>query len=121
MKRRPSVSRRVLALLLVLGVAFTLLPRPVSAAEGSTSPAPASPIAASVLKAARTVALTAPARAPQVAEQQQQKPGDELAGSSAFFTRPLGIAVLAILAAGTGYAVYSTSHDRIHSEARQGQ
>jgi hypothetical protein len=119
MKRRPSVSRRVLALLLVLGVAFTLVPRSVAAADGSSSPASTSPIASSVQKAARTVALAAPAGAPRVAQQQEQKPGDELVGSSAFFTRPLGIAVLAILAAGTGYAIYSTSHDRIHSSARQ--
>ena len=121
MKRRPSVSRRVLALLVVLGVALTLVPRPLFAADRCSSPASTRPIAASVAKAARTVALAAPAAAPGVSRQQQQKPGDELVGSSAFFTRPLGIAVLAILAAGTGYAIYSTSHDRIHSEARQGQ
>ena len=120
MKRRPSVSRRALTLFVVLGVALTLVPRSVLAADQFTSSAPASPIAASIENAARTVTLATPMSAAQV-DQPQQKPGDELVGSSAFFTRPLGIAILGILAAGAGYAIYSTSHDRIHSEVRQGQ
>ena len=118
MKRRSSVSRRAVALLIVLGIALTLAP-PVSAGEASS--APTAPIAAAIAHAARTIPLASPPAAARAAKDDQAKPGDELAGSSAFFTRPLGIAVLGILAAGTGYAVYSLSHDRIHSVARQGQ
>jgi hypothetical protein len=120
MKRKPSVSRRVLALLVVLGVALTLVPQALFAADEYTSSAPARPIALSIEKTARTVALASPAAAAR-ADQPRQKPGDELVGSSSFFTRPLGIAVLGILAAGTGYAIYSTTHDRIHSDVRKNQ
>ena len=114
MKHGSSVSRRVLALTLVLGVALTLAPRPASAAEASPVPAPAAPLAASIASAARTVTLAPPvARATE-----QAKPGDELAGSTAFFARPIGIAIIGVLVAGTGYAIYSASHDRIHSPNR---
>lgn len=40
-------------------------------------------------------------------------------GSPSFFKKPAGIAVLATLAAGVGYALYSTQHDRVHSAGKQ--
>jgi hypothetical protein len=40
-------------------------------------------------------------------------------GSPSFFKKPAGIAVLITLAAGVGYALYSTQHDRLHSPAKQ--
>ncbi len=120
MKRRSSVSRRVLALLVVLGVALTIAPQPLYAADTSQSTAPPAPLAASIAHAARTVALDT--SAPTKAAAKDEQPGTEdLRGSSAFFKQPLGIAVLGVLAAGVSYAIYSTSHDRIHSEVRQGQ
>ncbi len=120
MKRRSSVSRRVLALITVVGIAMTLAPRPLFAADASPSTAPRAPLAASIQHAARTLALApAPAAPTRAARDEQPKPGDELAGSSAFFTQPLGIAILATLAVGTGYAIYSASHDRIRSEVRK--
>lgn len=40
-------------------------------------------------------------------------------GSTSFFkTRP-GMIALAVMAAGTGYALYSAQHDRIHSAGKQ--
>jgi hypothetical protein len=39
--------------------------------------------------------------------------------SASFFKSGPGIAVIAAVAAGVGYALYSTSHDRIHSPGRQ--
>jgi hypothetical protein len=38
-----------------------------------------------------------------------------------FFKTPAGMIVLGIVAAGTGYAIYSASHDRIHSVTRANQ
>jgi hypothetical protein len=35
-----------------------------------------------------------------------------------FFKTPAGYMVIAVIAAGAGYAVYSASHDRIHSPGR---
>ena len=40
-------------------------------------------------------------------------------GSPSFFKKPVGIAVLAVFAAGIGYAIYSTKHDRIHSAGEE--
>ena len=40
-------------------------------------------------------------------------------GSPSFFKKPAGIAVLVTLAAGDGYALYSTQHDRIHSAGKK--
>ena len=39
--------------------------------------------------------------------------------SPAFFKTPAGIAVLAVLGAGAGYAIYSAQHDRIHSPGKK--
>jgi hypothetical protein len=39
--------------------------------------------------------------------------------SASFFKTGPGIAVLAAFAAGVSYALYSTSHDRIHSPGRE--
>lgn len=113
------VPRRFLAALLVLGVAFGAAPRSVWAADSAP---PAAPLAASVTHAARTVPLaTAPTTAARRAVSKdagQAHPDDAVAGSGAFFTRPLGIAMLGIVAAGTSYAIYSASHDRIRSPNR---
>jgi len=40
-------------------------------------------------------------------------------GSAAFFKTAPGIAVLAVMAAGTGYALYSLNHDKITSPGRK--
>jgi hypothetical protein len=40
-------------------------------------------------------------------------------GSPSFFKKPAGIAVLATLAAGVGYAIYSAKHDRIKSPGKK--
>jgi hypothetical protein len=39
--------------------------------------------------------------------------------SPSFFKKPVGIVVLATLAAGVGYALYSTQNDRIISPAKK--
>jgi hypothetical protein len=38
--------------------------------------------------------------------------------SPAFFKTPAGILALSVLAIGVGYAIYSTSHDRVKSPGR---
>ncbi len=40
-------------------------------------------------------------------------------GSTSFFKSRPGMIVLAAVAAGTGYAIYSTQHDRIHSPGKK--
>jgi hypothetical protein len=39
--------------------------------------------------------------------------------SPTFFKTPAGIAVVAVMAAGAGYAIYSAQHDRIHSPGKK--
>lgn len=113
MKGNPSLWRWSLARVLVLAVAVALAPLPLAAAD-HTSPPPG--LKASAAKIASAQQLVAP-KAPVQARKDQ---GASTAGmqSGSFFKTPAGIAVLAVLAAGTGYALYSTSHDRIHSQVR---
>jgi hypothetical protein len=70
---------------------------------------------------ARDVAAAKAKPAPMRADKQatpgtQGTPG---ADSPAFFKTGPGIAVLAVMAVGAGFAIYSTQHDRIHSPAKQ--
>jgi hypothetical protein len=111
------------AVLLVLCASF--VPLPALAAEAtshSTVPvaraaapvaAPAPDLHGAVIKAVqRDVAIR-----PSVARRSQS--GVPNADSPSFFKTPAGIAVLAVFAAGVGYAIYSTRNDRINSPGRQ--
>lgn len=114
MKGKPSLWRGRWARVIALGVAVALAPLPLAAADQNT-PAAKPGIQASVQKAVSTVRLADPAKAPQ--RSQDQAGGPDLQSSS-FFKTPAGIAVLVVMAAGTGYAIYSTSHDRVKSQVR---
>jgi hypothetical protein len=103
----------------MLAIAVTLVPLPALAADRTAAaPSAAQPLRTSIVKhAAREVLASAPKRGERAAQAGAQRAPQ----SSGFFRSPAGIACLAVLAAGTGYAVYSASHDRIHSVAREGQ
>ena len=111
---RPAV--RVLAVVLALAI-----PLPVLAAEGGQQAATPG-LKASIPHAVASARLTAPVKA-RAAKAQSQAPSEARAqlGSKSFFKSPAGMLVLAVVAAGGGYALYSVSHDRIHSVVRQGQ
>ena len=99
---------------LALGVALALVSLPAAAADGGATDHPSIELRAAVRKVAATERL-APA-APAVARMQSgSAPNLE---STSFFKTPLGLAVIAIVGAGSAYAVYSSQHDRIHSAAR---
>ena len=103
----------------MLAIAMTLVPLPLLAADRATSP-PAQPIKSSIAKhAARDVLVTASKPEVRSAKQTGAQPTNPQGGG--FFRSPAGIACVAVLAAGTGYALYSASHDRIHSVARESQ
>jgi hypothetical protein len=70
-------------------------------------------IRASIAKVVQTQTLAT--ATPAVRAQSQ---GTTDLSSRSFFRTPGGIATLVALAAGVGYAVYSTSHDRVKSPAR---
>jgi hypothetical protein len=100
----------------VLAVATALIPLPALAAEDARpSPKPGS-IKASVEKIdARALAPARPTRANEARRAAQGTTGRD----TSFFKSKPGILVLAVMAVGTGYALYSTQHDRITSPAKK--
>jgi len=111
-------SRAGLRRAAILAIAVTLVPLPLAAAEKA---APAQPLRTSIAKhASREALVTSPKRASQSAAQPRAQRSSNPQGTG-FFRSPAGIACLAVIAAGTGYALYSVSNDRIHSVARDGQ
>lgn len=116
MKRRTrSWSGEVMrAVLLVVIAALVALPAAASDATTTTGKAP-------VIKASmeRIVArdLRATPDRPVVVRSARQ--GQSAGSSPGFFkTRP-GMIALVVMAAGTGYALYSAQHDRIHSAGKK--
>ena len=107
---------RLAARALVLALVVAAIPLP-SLAEETSKPVATAGIQASIAKAA------APRNS--VRRRQQAKPATTAdkadLGSTSFFKKPVGIAVLAIVGAGIGYMAYSLSNDRIHSVVRQNQ
>jgi hypothetical protein len=110
-------------LLRVLAIALALaIPLPALAADGS-QPAAKPGLRASITHAVASARLTASPGKTRATRDESQSTPDAKAqlASRSFFRTPAGVAVLAIVGAGAGYAVYSASHDRIHSVIRQGQ
>ena len=66
--------------------------------------------------AAREASRTPLARTTATRRAQQGTAGKE---SSGFFRSPAGAVAIAVMVIGTGYAVYSASHDRITSPAKK--
>jgi putative exporter of polyketide antibiotics len=109
--RRWRLALRVLA----LALAVAAIPLP-SLAQEKSPPAARPGIQASIQKAvAQTPVMPAKVQAARTQ-------GTTAAPAKpSFFKTPAGLAVIGILAAGTGYAFYASSHDRIHSVVRSGQ
>jgi hypothetical protein len=108
-------SRLVRGLLGV--VAFSLLPWPAIAGETTPQPAPSLRAALADVRL-REVTPPRPLQQQPVArrsEKSQSTPGTE---SPAFFKTTTGAVVLAVMAIGAGYAIYSASNDRIHSPGK---
>jgi hypothetical protein len=116
---RLSTWRGALPRAILLAVAIALVPLPALA--GTTGQAAPQTLKASVAKiVAREAAASTPARTAGQAQQGRPADKSEL-GSPSFFKRPAGMICLAVVGAGTAYALYSASHDRIHSVVRQNQ
>jgi hypothetical protein len=98
---------------LVAALIFTATPLPTLAGE-PPAPAPPRPSLNALVQQAAAVTPIAPARA-----QTATGAGKTDFGSPSFFKKPAGIIVLVALAAGVGYALYSTQHDRIHSAGKK--
>lgn len=117
---RPWV--RTTALPLALFVGLSLVAPLAGAAElpPPAAPAPAAfepkPVAAAT--AAKLAALE-PAEASLATTTTTTQTSEPLAGGSkSFFKSTKGILALTLAAAGVGYAIYSSQHDRLHSPIR---
>jgi len=109
---KVSVWRWRLARLIALAVIIALCPLPALAGDQDQPAGKAPGIRAS---AAAIVTRQPLAASPSAAAQGQSNAGK----SGSFFKSPIGVVVLATLAAGVGYAIYSTQNDRITSPVKQ--
>ena len=110
MARPASPSHRASARA-VLGVGLLIaLPWTAAAAEKGASPQP--------LRAALAEARVAPPASLRRAAPRAQT-ANPATQSPAFFKTRTGMLVVGVMAAGTGYAIYSAHHDRIHSPGKQ--
>jgi hypothetical protein len=106
----------------LLALAVTLVPLPLLAADNGAAAVPAPSLKTSIAThAKREVLATASKTQAHASAQTAARAQSNDPHSQGFFRSPTGIVCLAVIAAGTGYAFYSASHDRIHSVARQGQ
>ena len=113
----PARFRRAAA----FAIAVTLFPLPLAAADAAATK-PVQPLRTSIARhAARETLVSSPKRAEQNAAQPRAQRNNPQSGAKSFFRSPAGIACLAVIGAGVGYALYSSSNDRIHSAARDGQ
>jgi hypothetical protein len=108
--RTWRLAVRVFALALIVAA----IPLP-SLAEETKKPTPAPGLRVSIARATASSGVTLSQATPSTAPDRSQL------DSKSFFKSPAGMLVLAVVAVGTGYAVYSTGHDRIHSVVRKNQ
>ena len=109
--RRPT-GWRVIALALAVALA------PLPALAGEATP-PAKPDTGLTASAERLAATEAFRVQPQTARAQESGWTNPERGSGSFFKSPAGILTLIVVGVGTGYALYSTSHDRVKSPGRE--
>lgn len=100
----------------MLAAAVVAAPLPAMAGDGHQLEPGRPGIAASAKKAVETTVLKT-SGAPRLAQDQAGAPRTDL-GSTSFFKSPAGILTLVAVGVGVGYALYSTSNDRIKSPAR---
>jgi hypothetical protein len=106
--------RRTVARLLVLALAVGTAPVNCLASEPGNPPPSAPTLSASIQKAVQQESGKVAKVSPRAARQAgASAPADT--PSEGFFRSKAGIITIALLAAGTGYALYSTSNDRVRS------
>jgi len=109
-----SPHRRTRAKRVLGAVVVALIP--YSAAASDVTTPPKEPLRTALAEVrTRNVATTRPPATVARRSEQASTPAKQ---SGAFFRTPAGIAVLAVVGAGAGYAIYSTQHDRIHSPGK---
>lgn len=100
----------------VLGAVVVAL-IPCSAAASDVRTPPKEPLRAALAEVRPANVVTS--RPPSTVARRSEQASTPAKQSPAFFRTPAGIAVLAVLGAGAGYAIYSAQHDRIHSPGKK--
>jgi hypothetical protein len=98
----------------LLAAALGLVPLPAFASDPTPAAPKAKTIKASMQQIVAREAAKMPVARKAVKRADQDNPTKE---STSFFKTGPGIAALAVMGAGVGYALYSASHDRVHSPA----
>jgi hypothetical protein len=102
--------------LLVLTAA--LVPLPVAAADAA--PGHATPVVKTSLRQAVVrEAARAAVKTPMAAAPERRADQGSSKGTMGFLKSRPGMIAVTVMAVGTGYAIYSVSHDRIKSPGRQ--
>ena len=104
---RAARSRKACACAAALAVGVLCIAPPCAA--GEAVPGPTRSTSLSKLSAASAVVLLHADQGATAADNNSSRP---------FFKTPKGVAVLALVGAGFGYALYSKSHDRVLSAIR---
>jgi hypothetical protein len=119
------LSRGALPRAILLALIVALVPLPVTAADNgkTTSAKPSSLREAASTIAPRDLAATQTGPGTQKIARPSARRSDQGSSpatqSGAFFKSTPGIIVLSTLAVGVGYALYSTSHDRVTSAGKK--
>lgn len=103
--------RRVAGLVALTG----LIPLPLVAGDTATT-ASVPTIKASMKQIVAREVTATPVRTTVTRDDRQ---GANASGSPGFFRTKPGVIALAVMALGTGYAIYSAQHDRIHSPGKK--
>ena len=106
--------RRTVARMLVLALAVGAAPVNCLASEPAGPPQTSPTLSASIQKAVQQEAGKVEKVSPKAARQAGASASADTS-SGGFFKSKAGIMTIALLAAGTGFALYSTSHDRVTS------
>jgi hypothetical protein len=99
---------------LIVAFMITVVPLPSASAEESKRSGKTGPIKASIEKI--VAKETANTRSTRTAARRTQTTGTR---DSSFFKTKTGMIALAVMAAGVGYAIYSTQNDRITSPGKE--
>ena len=100
----------------LLAVILALVPLPVAAGDDA---APAKATTHIKVSMERMVARDIASAPVSSSRSRPARQGQAAGNASGFFKSKPGIIALVVMAAGTGYALYSASHDRIHSPGKQ--
>jgi hypothetical protein len=111
---RLTEWHRAMARAVLLAMTAALVPLPAIGADTKLAPK-VKTIRASMQEVVAREVAKGPA-VHSTTRAQQKNPATE---SGNFFKTGPGIAALVVMGAGAGYAIYSASHDRIHSPAKK--